>query len=132
MIVIGNLGQDAIIKDVNGKKVREYSVAHTETFTKDGNKIQKTTWVSCSQWSEKTAVADYLKKGTQVYVEGTPSVDAWTNKEGAAQATLRLRVDKVQLLGGRQEGARNAPAATDENANLNSKFDIPDTQGLEF
>ena len=99
--VIGNLGKDCIMKEVNGKNVINFSVAHSERF-KDSQGIlkEKTTWVECAYWTDKTAVAQYLTKGRTVYAEGSPEADAYTNKEGQAAATLRMRVQNVQLLGG--------------------------------
>ena len=99
--IIGNLGKDCIVKEVNGKNVINFSVAHTERY-KDaqGNQKERTTWVECAYWTDKTAVAQYLTKGKTVYAEGTPEADAYTNKEGQVAATLRMRVQNVQLLGG--------------------------------
>lgn len=99
--IVGNLGKDCIVNEVNGKKVINFSVAHTERF-KDaqGNQQERTTWVECAYWTDRTAVADYLKKGKMVYAEGAPSADSYMNKEGQAAATLRMRVLTIQLLGG--------------------------------
>jgi single-strand DNA-binding protein len=99
--IIGNLGKDCIENDVNGKHVINFSVAHTERY-KDaqGNQQDRTTWVECAYWTDRVGIAPYLKRGQMVYVEGTPNVDAYTNKENAPAATLRLRVGNVQLLGG--------------------------------
>lgn len=98
--VIGYLGKDATVNETNGKKVINFGVAHSETY-KDahGAKVTKTTWVVCSYWTDKTAVAAYLKKGTQVFVEGVPVADLWQSKEGA-KATQRCTVSKIELLGG--------------------------------
>ncbi|MEY2916614.1 MAG: hypothetical protein RIS73_328 [Bacteroidota bacterium] len=102
--VIGNLGKDCIVKEVNGKNVINFSVAHSERY-KDaqGNQKERTTWVECAYWTDRTAVAQYLTKGRTVFAEGTPEADAYTNKEGQAAATLRMRVQTVQLLGGNNE-----------------------------
>lgn len=99
--VIGNLGADCIQKEINGKTVINFNVAHSEKY-KDaqGNLVEKTIWVNCAYWTDKTAVAQYLVKGKTVYAEGTPEAEAYTNKEGQASATLRMRVFSVQLLGG--------------------------------
>lgn len=100
--VIGNLGKDAIVNNVNGKNVINFNVAHTERF-KDaqGNQKDRTTWVDCAYWTDRTAVAPYLKKGTQVYVEGQPDVRTYTTQDGRQGASLTLRVLSVQLLGSR-------------------------------
>jgi single-strand DNA-binding protein len=106
--VIGNLGKDAVVNNVNGKNVINFTVAKTERF-KDaqGNQKDKTTWVDCAYWTDRTAVAPYLKKGTQVYVEGTPDVRTYTTQDGRNGASLTLRVASVQLLGAKAEGGSN-------------------------
>lgn len=98
--VIGNLGKDCITNTVNGKTVMNFNVAHTEKF-KDNQGVQKdkTIWVECAYWSDRTGVAPYLKKGTQVYVEGTPEVRSYPKNDGTTGVSLSLRVLSVQLLG---------------------------------
>ena len=128
--IVGNLGKDCIMKEVNGRNVINFSVAHTERF-KDAQGVlkEKTTWVECAYWTDKTGVAPYLTKGQTVYVEGTPDVEGYTNKEGQPAATLRMRVQSLQLVGGRSEsqgsnsgnvsnaGMTKGPVASSEVAN---------------
>ena len=99
--IVGNLGKDCIVKEVNGKNVINFSVVHNEKF-KDNQGVlkERTIWVECAYWTDKTAVAPYLTKGKSVYAEGTPEADAYTNKEGQPAATLRMRVQNIQLVGG--------------------------------
>jgi len=134
--IIGNLGKDCIVKEINGKNVINFSVAHTERF-KDaqGNQKERTTWVECAYWTDRTAIAPYLLKGTTVYAEGSPEADAYTNKEGQAAATLRMRVQNIQLLGGNKDnqgsnqgnvsnaGMGTAPVVKTEPANSSSPVD---------
>jgi single-strand DNA-binding protein len=84
--VIGNLGKDCIVKEINGKNVINFSVAHSERY-KDaqGNQKERTTWVECAYWTDRTTVSQYLTKGKTVYAEGTPEADAYTNKDGMFQ-----------------------------------------------
>ena len=105
--IVGNLGKDCIVKEVNGKNVINFSVAHTDKY-KDPQGIlkERTTWVECAYWTDRTAVAPYLKKGTTVYAEGFPEAEGYMNKENQAAATLRMRVMNVQLLGSRPEGSQ--------------------------
>ena len=99
--IVGNLGKDCIVKEVNGKNVINFSVAHTERFKdSQGNQKERTTWVECAYWTDRTAVAQYLKKGKMVYAEGSPEADGYLNKENQPSATLRMRVQNLQLLGG--------------------------------
>ena len=103
--IVGNLGADCIQKEVNGKTVINFNVAHSEKF-KDGqgNLVEKTIWVNCAYWTDKTAIAQYLTKGKTVYAEGSPEADGYTNKDGQVAATLRMRVQNIQLLGGNADG----------------------------
>ncbi|GAB3009098.1 single-stranded DNA-binding protein [Niabella terrae] len=106
MQVIGNLGKDCLVNNVNGRNVINFTVAHTEKY-KDSQGVsqEKTTWVECAWWTDRTAVAQYLTKGKQVFVEGQPEVRSFTRNDGSSGASLSLRVREVQLLGGRSEGA---------------------------
>lgn len=111
LLVIGNLGKDAVLNNVNGKNVINFTVAHTEKY-KDAQGVQKdrTVWVDCSYWTDRTGVAPYLKKGTQVYVEGNPDVRTYTTQDGRNGATLTLRVLSIQLVGTRGTEGGTAPA----------------------
>ncbi len=102
--VIGHLGKDSVVNNVNGKSVINFSVAHTEKF-KDaqGQQKDKTIWVECAYWTDRTAVAPYLKKGTLVYAEGTPDLRTYTTADGRPGTSLSLRVFSVQLVGGRAD-----------------------------
>lgn len=106
--IIGNLGKDCIVKEINGKHVINFSVAHTERFKdSQGNQKERTTWVECAYWTDRTAIAPYLLKGTTVYAEGAPEADPYTNKEGQAAATLRMRVQNIQLLSSNRDQGSN-------------------------
>lgn len=103
--VIGNLGKDCVTNTVNGKSVINFNVAHTEKFRNNqGVQQDKTIWVECAYWTDRTAIAPYLRKGTQVYVEGTPEVRTYPKNDGTTGVSLTLRVVSVQLLGSRGEG----------------------------
>ena len=101
--VIGNLGKDCTTNQVNGRSVINFSVAHSERY-KDAQGVQKekTIWVECSYWTEKTGIAPYLRKGQQVYVDGVPDLRTYTRNDGSAGATLALNVRSIQLLGAAQ------------------------------
>ena len=116
MQVIGNLGKDCVVNAVNGKNVINFTVAHTEKYKdSQGTNQEKTTWVDCAYWTDRTAVAPYLTKGTQVYVEGTPEVRSFTRNDGTAGASLSLRVREVQLLGRKNEGGASMSNSSNDN-----------------
>lgn len=104
MQVIGNLGKDCVVNTVNGKNVINFTVAHTEKY-KDSQGVnqEKTTWVDCAYWTDRTAIAPYLQKGQQVFIEGTPEVRSFTRNDGTAGASLSMRIREVQLLGRKGE-----------------------------
>jgi len=105
MQVIGNLGKDCVTNAVNGKNVINFNVAHTEKFRDaQGNQRDKTIWVECAYWTDRTGIAPYLRKGTQVYVEGTPDIRTYTKNDGTPGVSLTLRVLNIQLLGSREGG----------------------------
>lgn len=110
--VIGNLGKDCITSNVNGKNVINFNIAHTERYKDStGNQKERTTWVECAYWTDRTGIAPYLKKGTQVYVEGSPDVRSYTTNDGRNGVSLTLRVSSVQLLGSRnaaEQGMSNS------------------------
>ena len=99
MQVIGHLGQDATVLTVNGKTVINFSVAHSEKYkNKDGIEVDKSVWVSAAYWTDRVNVAMYLKKGTQVYLEGTPEAKTYTNKNNEVIPQLQIKVVSLNLL----------------------------------
>ncbi len=131
--IVGNLGKDCIVKEVNGKNVINFSVAHTERFKdSQGNQKERTTWVECAYWTDKTAVAPYLTKGKTVYAEGAPEAEAYMNKENQAAATLRMRVQSLQLLGGNAEGVAPRPAGTATTSSTSMASDASVADDLPF
>ena len=124
LMVIGNLGKDCTVNTVNGKNVINFSVAHTEKFKDStGAQREKTTWVECAYWTDRTGIAPYLKKGQQIYAEGTPEVRTYQTNDGKSGASLSLRVQNVQLLSSRGEGVntqQNDKSYSNENSYSNS------------
>jgi len=129
--VIGNLGKDCIVNTVNGKNVINFTVAHTEKYRdSQGNNQEKTTWVDCAYWTDRTAISPYLTKGKQVFVEGTPEVRTFTRNDGTAGASLSLRVRDVQLLGGRGDSVGGSSAANSGESYSSPKTQIPNAADI--
>jgi single-strand DNA-binding protein len=139
LMVIGNLGKDCIVNTVNGKNVINFSVAHTEKFKDStGAQREKTTWVECAYWTDRTGISPYLKKGQQVYAEGTPEVRTYQTNDGKSGASLTMRVQSVQLLGAKGENSgmqtqertysnSNSNAYSNQNSNAGNSDDINDS-----
>ena len=119
MQVIGRLGKDCVVNAVNGKNVMNFTVAHSEKYKDSQGTLQeKTIWVDCAYWSDRTAVAQYLTKGTQVFVEGQPEARSFQRNDGTPGSSLSLRVREVQLLGGRSDN--NVAGAYQQPSNASS------------
>ena len=137
MQIIGHLGKDCVVNTVNGKNVINFTVAHTDKF-KDaqGNMQEKTTWVECNYWTDKTAIAQYLTKGKQVYAEGQPDARAFQRNDGTPGVSLNMRVREVQLLGGRGDSpayaGNNATASASSNNSGSSSDSSEPIDDLPF
>jgi single-strand DNA-binding protein len=126
MQVIGNLGKDCVVNTVNGKNVINFTMAHTEKY-KDSQGVnqEKTTWVDCAYWTDRTAIAPYLTKGQLVFVEGAPEVRTFTRQDGTAGASLSLRVREVQLLGGKASSGSSSPSYSGASSSGSSSANVP-------
>lgn len=103
--IIGHIGNDAEIKDLGSNQVINFSVAVSETYLNKttNEKVTSTMWFECAKWGNNTSIAQYLKKGTQVYVSGKPNNRAWVNEQGEAKIVNGINVFDIQLLGSKQE-----------------------------
>lgn len=103
-ILIGNLGADAEVKSANGREFVTFRVAHSWNFTaNDGTVNSGTIWVDCIG-SNLKGVIEYLKKGTQVYVEGNISLRVYSSKvDKCMKAGLTINVETLQLIGSKPD-----------------------------
>ena len=101
--IIGNLGADAQVKDFNGRKAVTFNVAHTDRWSDEsGTKHEQTTWVSCILNGDGGNLLQFLKAGTTVYAIGAVSTRVYSSpKERKMVAGLNLRIDHIELVGGR-------------------------------
>ena len=106
--VIGNLGNDAEIKEFGGKKYVSMNVAHSEK-RKDGG--ETTVWVSVLWYGEGGALLQYLKKGTKVFLRGRLVPKAYLDKNNQVQCAVNMYANEVNLCGGKSENT-SAPQAT--------------------
>lgn len=110
VILIGNVGQDPEIRytgDVNnGTKVATFRVATTERYRdRSGNLQEHTEWHSIVVWRNTADVVEkYVKKGTQVYIEGRLRSRSWDDQNGNKRYVTEIVADTLQLLGRRPEG----------------------------
>src|SRR5262252_8285770 len=116
VILVGNLGRDPETRYApEGGAITNISVATTETW-KDkasGEKQERTEWHRVVFFNRLAEIAgEYLKKGSQVYVEGSLRTRKWQDKEGQDRYTTEIVADALQLLGSR--GGAGEPMTTRE------------------
>lgn len=101
--IIGNLGADAEVKELNGRKFVSFNVAHSERWTDENNvQYERTLWVSCTLNGDGGNLLPYLKKGTSIYAIGRTSTRVYSSKkERGFVAGLNLSVTHIELIGGK-------------------------------
>ena len=99
--VIGNVVQDAEVRDVSNRKVINFAVAVNEKFKSGSGEVQeKTTFYNCVIWRDsKVGVATYLTKGTKVYLEGTPEIEIYKNKQEEVKGAIKIITNHIEFVG---------------------------------
>ena len=116
VILIGNVGQDPEVRytgDVNNSaKVATIRLATTERFRgRDGNLQEHTEWHSVVVWRNTADVVEkYVRKGTQLYIEGRIRTRSWDDQTGNKRYTTEIVADTLQLLGKRPESQNGQQA----------------------
>jgi single-strand DNA-binding protein len=105
VILVGNLGKDPETRYMpNGKAVTNFSIATSESWTdkQSGDKQERTEWHNIVMFEKLAEIAaEYLRKGSQVYVEGSLRTRKWQDKEGKDRYTTEIVARDMQMLGGR-------------------------------
>lgn len=126
VIILGNLGQDPESRNTNsGSAVTNISVATSEQWKdkNSGEKKEKTTWHKVVFFGRLAEVAaQYLRKGSKVYVEGSIDVQKWQDQSGSDRYTTQIVAREMKMLGGKDNGGQQQsrpqqsapPPATDE------------------
>ena len=106
---------------LQNNNVINFTVAHSEKYKDSQGVLQeKTIWVDCAYWTDRTAVAPYLQKGTQVYVEGQPEARSFQRNDGTPGSSLSLRVREVQLLGSKNDRNTGGGSSYQQNSSASS------------
>jgi len=106
VILVGNLGNEPEFRAFdNGGAVANASLATSESWKDQQGQVQERTEWHRLVFSNRLAeiARDYLKRGSQLYVEGKLSTRKWQDQQGNDQYTTEVRVTQMQMLGGRQE-----------------------------
>ena len=119
VILVGNLGRDPEVRYMpNGDAVANFSIATTETWKdKQGNRQEKTEWHNIVMYRRLAEiVGEYLKKGSQVYIEGRLQTRKWQDKQGNDRYTTEIIADQLKMLGGRNSNAAGQTPGQDHGA----------------
>jgi len=112
VIVVGNLGNDPELRYMpNGNAVANLSIATSESWKdQQGQQQERTEWHRVTMYRRLAEIAgEYLKKGSQVFIEGKLQTRKWQDKEGNDRYTTEIIADNMQMLGGGgQGGGQNA------------------------
>lgn len=134
LTIIGHVGSDAEVKDLGQNQVINFSVAVSESYVNKSTneKVTNTTWYEVAKWGNNTAIAQYLKKGTQVLVEGKPTARAWQKEDGSIVSVLGINAFDIKLLSSTKSEGSNAPQAQQPAPNPVPAFTEEDDQDLPF
>jgi len=124
--LLGNVGKDPEIKTTStGKKVATFSLATTEKYSGES----KTTWHNIVVWEKLAEICEkYVKKGSQIFVEGKISYRDYTDKNDVKHFITEIVASEIKLLGGKPTETKQEPKAETKEDILNA----PETEDLPF
>ena len=101
VILVGHLGKDPEIRHLDGGvTVASFPLATSETYNKDGKKIEQTEWHNIVMWRGLADIASkYLQKGKLVYIEGKLRTRSFEDKEGHKKYTTEIIAENFTILG---------------------------------
>ena len=108
VILMGNLTRDPEMKYLpSGTAVANFGIAMSEKYTdrQSGEQRENVCFVDVEAWDRQAEIVnEYLSKGSPVFLEGALKFDSWETPEGEKRSKLRVRMFRMQLIGGRQDG----------------------------
>lgn len=134
VIIVGNLGKDPEVRYLpNGGAVANLTLATSESWRdkQSGETKEKTEWHRVVLFGKLAEVAgEYLRKGSQVYIEGKLTTRKWTDQAGAEKYTTEIHVNVggvLQMLGGKSQDSNsgNAPQQRNQNSSPQANNEPP-------
>ena len=139
VILIGNLGRDPETRYMpSGDAMVNLNLATTDQWKdKNGEKQEKTEWHRVVIFGKTAEIAgQYLRKGSQVYIEGRLQTRKWTDKDNQERYTTEIVADRMQMLGSRGGGGAEAPMEREgvpaASSGSNRTAQQPRKQGTSF
>ncbi|SKB87105.1 single-strand DNA-binding protein [Sphingobacterium nematocida] len=131
VILVGHLGKDPELRYLEGNvSVASFPLATSETFNKDGKKVEQTEWHNVVMWRGLADVAaKYLTKGRLVYIEGKLRTRSYEDKEGVRRYTTEIVAESFNILGRRSD----FEATTNSQSTAGSATTVqPQEQQVDF
>lgn len=128
VILIGHAGKDPEVRYLeNSTPVANFTLATSETYTnKNGEKIKNTEWHNIVLWRGLAEIAQkYVKKGTQVYIEGKIRTRSWDDKDGNKRYITEIVADNMQMLGVNTNSQENSQPQSVNNPPSEPSDDLP-------
>jgi single-strand DNA-binding protein len=120
VILVGNLGADPETRYMpSGSAVTNLSIATSESWKdkQTGEQKDRTEWHKVAMFNRLAEIAaEYLRKGSQVYIEGKLRTRKWQDKSGQDRWTTEIIADEMQMLGGRGGGGGSAPMSSGQDS----------------
>jgi single-strand DNA-binding protein len=124
VILVGNLGADPETRYMpSGSAVTNLSVATSESWKdkQSGEQKERTEWHKVVMFDRLAEIAaEYLRKGSQVYIEGKLQTRKWQDRDGNDRWTTEIRANEMQMLGGRAGAGGAAPMGSGQGSNQDS------------
>lgn len=140
VILIGNVGKEPIIRNVNENTlVASFTLATNEVYKDSQGNLQKNTeWHNIVAWRNLAQLAEkYIHKGSQIYVEGRLKSRTYTDKDNQQRTIIEILADKIQLLGKKEMDEssnvnQNADTTANTGSNINDSINEEDGGDLPF
>ncbi len=118
VILVGHLGKDPEVRHLEGgATVVNFTLATTETYTRDGRKVEQTEWHNVVMWRGLAEIAaKYLQKGKLVYVEGKLRTRSYDDRDGNKRYVTEIVADNFNMLGRKSDNENGAhPGTSSQN-----------------
>jgi len=136
VILVGNVGKDPEVRYLeNGVAVCNFPFATSETYkNKNGEKVTTTEWHNIVLWRSLAEIAEkYVKKGSQLYIEGKIRSRSWDDKEGNKRYITEIIGNNMQMLGKKSDYVEDTQDSTTPSENFDDVNDNPEeTNDLPF
>lgn len=127
--LIGRLGKDPEVRlSQSGQAIATLSLATDESYVgQDGQKVERTEWHRLIAFGKQAELAQkYLRKGSQIYVQGSLQTRKWQDQQGQDRYTTEIKVIRIQFLDRKGDGQQDAGQAQQPQGNGQTSYDMDD------